>query len=90
MAYVRPDEALSGQAAIQALIRAGMRVQPAIVVVDGVSEAMTLAGLNIDSTGDVARFHAEMPRRFERTGAAIVMIDHVLKAGDQRGAYAIG
>ena len=51
---------------------------------------MTFEALNIDSTGDVARFHADMPRRWEKTGAAIVLIDHVVKAKDQRGSYAIG
>jgi hypothetical protein len=66
VAYIHPDEALKGSDAIRAIARAGTSVRPALVVIDGVSEAMTLEGLNIDSTGDVALFHADMPRRGRR------------------------
>jgi hypothetical protein len=87
--YIRPDRRLEG-AAIDALRTVGAQHRPTLVVIDGVTEAMTLHGWNPDKMDDVARFYALLPRRIDQTRAAVVMIDHVVKSRDDRGNYAIG
>ena len=91
VAYVRPDGPFEGAAktdlavAVETLPR-----PPALVVLDGVTEAMALHGWNPDKMVDVAAFYAALPRRFDTFGAAVVMIDHVVKSKDERGRFAIG
>ena len=57
---------------------------------DGITEAMSLHGLQLQDNNDVARFMVMLPRRFARTGAAALLIDHVTKDRETRGRYAIG
>jgi hypothetical protein len=88
--YVRPDRPLTSDGAAAALASVGDRHRPALVVLDGVTEAYALHDLNPNRMDDVARFLDLMPRRWDRTGAAVVMVDHVVKSKDERGKYAIG
>lgn len=67
----------------------------ALVVIDGVNEALTQFGGAARSTGglggndDVTAWHDHLPRPLARyTGAAVVQIDHVAKEGETR--FAIG
>lgn len=87
--YVRPDGPLEG-IALKALGSVGERFEPSLVIIDGVTEAMTLHRLSPDKAVDVAEFYALMPRRFDRFGPAVVLIDHVVKSKDERGRYALG
>lgn len=64
-------------------------------MIDGVTESLGLSGLsgdNLTNSNDaVTRWHAELPKRIARvTGAATLQVDHVTKAKDGRGGYAIG
>lgn len=68
----------------------GGRGTPSLVVVDGVTEAMTSSGLDPDRGVDVAAFYAGTPKWFALTGAAVTMIDHVTKDRESRGRWAIG
>lgn len=62
-----------------------------LVVLDGVTEAMTVAGLDPErSAKDVATFLRCVVRPFARAGAAVVLIDHVTKSKEGRGRFAIG
>lgn len=67
-----------------------------LVILDGVTEAMTLLpkveGVDVaDPNEKAALFHRLMPGAIaERTGAAVVQIDHVTKSTDGRGRMAIG
>jgi len=61
-----------------------------IIVIDGVTEAMVTEGLDLISNGDVATWSRLLPKRCADTGAGVVMLDHVPKASDNRGRYAIG
>ena len=63
---------------------------PTLAVLDGITEAMNLCGLDPYGNTDVAKFWAIIPRRLARTGAAVVLIDHVTKSRDERGKWAIG
>lgn len=63
---------------------------PTVVAIDGVTAAMSQVGLDPNKGPDVAAFYAGFPRRFARTGAAVVLTDHVTKDREGRGRWAIG
>jgi hypothetical protein len=86
--YVRPTDPLTTETR-QALEQATSGC--ALVILDGVTEAMTMHGYDLNSNQDAASFYALLPRRITDTsGAAVVMIDHVTKDSDNRGRWAIG
>ena len=88
--YVRPEEPLTDRHR-GTLADALTDVVPTLVVLDGVTEAMTLHGLNPLDNADVAKFGRLLPRSIaDLTGAAILSLDHVTKASESRGRYAIG
>jgi hypothetical protein len=62
----------------------------ALAIIDGVTEAMVIHGLDINSNNDVATFYKVLPRRIQREGTATVQIDHVPKAKEGRGRGGIG
>ncbi|WP_329572986.1 AAA family ATPase [Streptomyces sp. NBC_01361] len=90
-AYVRPDAApkpgtAEGDAFAELL---GQRF--AVAVVDGSTDAYMLYGLNPNEQTDIASFTRQLPNRLaESTGAAVVLIDHVVKSNDGRGRFPIG
>lgn len=85
--YIRPQAPLDARGwGLLAKSLNGCR----FIVVDGVTEAMSLHGLEINDQGDVARWIHLLPARLADLGAAVVQIDHVTKNGDTRGRYAIG
>jgi hypothetical protein len=95
--YHRPNRALDSPA--KALLQAEFdRVAPALVVLDGVTEAMGEQGL--EGPGDpnekVAAFYRTVPRYLvgltgeHPDGPAVLMIDHVKKEREGRGKWAIG
>ncbi|MDX6436769.1 MAG: hypothetical protein QOK34_1603 [Gaiellaceae bacterium] len=83
--YIRPDTP-SRDATIAAL----RRVDYVLAIIDGLSEAYGLLGLDSEKNADVATFLALLPRPIAAAGAAVVQIDHVTKAREGRGRYAIG
>jgi KaiC/GvpD/RAD55 family RecA-like ATPase len=96
--YVRPHEALATRDrdglwhdqpdAATALTAAVTGT--ALAVVDGVTEAMTIHGLDANSNADVAAFYDLLPRRIARHGPAVVLIDHVVKDTERQGRWGIG
>jgi AAA domain-containing protein len=61
-----------------------------LAVIDGVTEAMADIGLDPEKGTDVAAYYAGSPRWLARTGAAVVLVDHVTKSREGRGRWAIG
>lgn len=62
-----------------------------LVILDGVTEAMTLHGLDLNANADVATFYDLLPRHIaDHSGAAIALIDHVVKDGEKQGRWALG
>jgi hypothetical protein len=86
--YIRPVEALSDAAWLD--LEEMLSLYPAITVLDGVSEAMALHGLELERNSDVAKFISMLPRRISLRGSAVISIDHVTKDRSTRGRYAIG
>jgi hypothetical protein len=56
-----------------------------LVVIDGVTEAMTTEGLALGDNTDVAAWIRLLPKRFAAAGAVVVVIDHVGKNRDDQG-----
>jgi hypothetical protein len=89
--YLRPDSPFTLEARDQ-LATLLTELEPTLVVLDGVTEAMTIEGLDLMSNADIARFMKSLPRWIARhpAGPAVILIDHVPKNPDQRGKGAIG
>ena len=89
-AYVRPDSPF-GPAERLELQRRMEILNPDLIVLDGVAEALALDGIDEDRNGEVAGWIASYPRWLTDTsGAALIMIDHVVKTKGERGRYARG
>lgn len=85
--YVRPDRPLDDTGRTQlAPHLTGVR----LVVLDGVTEAMTMHGYDLNSNADSALFQALLPRWIADHGPAVVLIDHVVKNKDEQGRFALG
>lgn len=63
---------------------------PALVIHDGVNEAMSLHGDDSMATDGAATFRRNLIKPCLAVGAATLACDHVTKSGDGRGRYAIG
>jgi len=86
--YIQPDEPLE-QAAWADLERV-LALEPTLAVIDGVTEALVVHGLDLKDNTDIAKWLALLPRRLTRAGAAVVQIDHVGRDRDARGRFALG
>lgn len=86
--YVRPnDPYVRDDPAWQAVLK----IPVTLAVLDGVTESMTANGLELNDNKDVAKWQRMLPNYIvEKTGAAVVSIDHVSKSADSRGRTAIG
>lgn len=85
--YIGPDRALdpAGWAHVERAV-----TDCRFVLIDGVTEAMTLHGLSLLDNEDVARWYELLSRRIANLGPGVMEIDHVVKDRDSRGRYAIG
>lgn len=88
--YIRPDEPIGMYGNRGRLEEALGDLKPTLVVIDGVTEAMTMHGLDLRDNADAAKFGRALVRPIARTGAAAVALDHVAKDRDRQGGYAIG
>ena len=79
--YLRPEDALEEQH-VEAF--AGLVAEKGydLVVIDSLGEAFGLAGINENSDAEVAPWIRGMARPFADAGAAVMLIDHVTKAGE--------
>lgn len=84
--YVRPSEPASRNA----LDAITAEPRPTLAIIDGLTEAMALHGLNPNDGRDIATFYALVPRRLAECGAAVLTLDHVVKDRESRGRYASG
>lgn len=87
--YIRPEGALSIPERMQLQALLG-RLRPTLAIIDGVTEAMSLQGLDIRDNKAVADFGQMLPRRIAECGPATVLLDHVVKDREARGGNPIG
>ncbi len=62
----------------------------ALVVLDSMGEALAHSMLDQNSDGEVATWMARTARRLADGGAAVLILDHVVKDSEARGRWAIG
>jgi hypothetical protein len=79
--YFRPDEeAFDDQ--VDDLVSLVEVHQVALVVLDSLGEAFGLEGINEDKDAEVNPWLRRVPRRLAEAGAAVIIVDHATKAGD--------
>ena len=78
------------KAALTEWIGALLHPAPALVVHDGVNEAMSLIGADIMAADGAAAFRRRLVTPFLRVGAASIACDHLPKDRDGRGRDAYG
>lgn len=89
-AYLKPDDAITAVGNRQDLAEAMGDLRPTLSILDGVTEAMSLHGLEMKDNTDIATFGKLLPRWIADRGPATVALDHVTKSAEGRGRYAIG
>lgn len=89
-AYIRPEEPLTENWNKLDLGQAIGDLKPTFVPVDGVTEGMSMHGMELKDNTDVAKFGRMLLRPIAETGAAVTTLDHVVKDKEGRGRYAIG
>jgi hypothetical protein len=68
-----------------------LKARYTLAVIDGVTEAFAVFGVKSIDNDEVTVWGRTVPRRLaSKTGAAVVVIDHVTKSSDGRGRFAIG
>jgi len=89
-AYVHPE--VDPRSPNEAAAFAGMLTQGfALAVLDGVTDAVGLFGLESRDNDALTMWARLLPKRIaDETGAAVVMVDHVTKDAESRGRFAIG
>lgn len=90
--YIQPDAKPASSAEETAAYEELLAETYDLIIVDGVTEGMSVFGAKSISDNDEASAWIRwFPRRLARaTGAAVVLIDHVTKSADTRGRFAIG
>ncbi len=88
--YLRPEGPLGSGIHHDDLRAVLTEFAPTLAVLDGITEAMTLHGLNPLDNADAATFNRLLPTKIAAAGAAVVSLDHVTKDREGRGRYAIG
>ncbi|MEU6490365.1 AAA family ATPase [Streptomyces sp. NPDC046984] len=86
--YVRPENSPSDIDLID--LAMVLEHSPTLAIVDGVTEGMSLFGLELKDNTDVAKFGRQLLRPLMNSGAAVVTLDHVVKSSENRGRYSIG
>jgi hypothetical protein len=88
--YLRPESPLGSGVHHDDLAQLLGDLKPTIGVIDGITEALTLHGLDPNSNLDVAKFGRILPGFIAERGPAAVSLDHVTKSTETRGRYALG
>lgn len=88
--YLRPEDAIGTGIHQQDLVQMLGDTKPTLAVIDGVTEAMTMHGLDPNSNKDAAMFGRLLPKRLAAAGAASLALDHVTKSTENRGRYSLG
>lgn len=83
--YVEPD-----QPATLPRVQRLVDLEPQVVVIDATAGVYSLEGLDDNKRLDVEKVSTLYIRSFWRAQIATILIDHVVKAGEARGRYAIG
>lgn len=84
---VRPHATLDDRAAYESLL--GQQFD--LAVIDGVTEAASVFGVTSKDNDEITAWNRLFARPLaQRTGAAVIQVDHVTKDSESRGRFAIG
>lgn len=96
LCYVRPDEALRADRG-RKVTRGEFDLQDVLAsrewglcILDGVTEALAIEGMETNSNDDIATWMRLLPKRISSMGIATIVIDHTVKSAENAGRYAIG
>jgi hypothetical protein len=87
--YARPSGAM-GLAELAELARLLATLEPDLVVLDGVASALALNGFDENSNTDVNAWSVMAVRPLTEIGAAVLLLDHVVKSTEHRTRGARG
>lgn len=82
--YIRPTERITRPA-----VDFILGLEPTVVIVDSSTEWLDLHGLDSYKSADVTTAYRWL-RKLTAQGAAVVVVDHVVKSTETRGRWAIG
>lgn len=89
--YIRPEAAPYALPEEREAWAALLAQRYDLAVLDGVTEALVTSGGATKDNDEITKWVRAVPRRIaQRTGAAVVLIDHVSKDTEGRGRFAIG
>ena len=89
-AYISPSEPITSTTGRHDLAEAVGDLSPSLVVLDGVTEALSLHGLSTNDNDELARFGRLITRPLTDAGTAVLALDHLTKSVEGRGRYALG
>ena len=88
LAYVRPEMVPNAD---DKAWRDVLSVPRELVIIDGVTAAMSIFGASSQDNDETTKWQSVFPAKVAaQSGAAVVMIDHVTKSTEGRGRFAIG
>ena len=89
LTYIRPESARSVDDPYwEAILESG---SASLVVIDGVTESLTMWGGETVDNDSITKWMRSFPRTVAtKSGAAVVLIDHITKNSETRGRFAIG
>lgn len=87
--YVKQDGPFGSNEKLELAARV-KALNPDLVVIDSIGEALSRDGLKEDVASDVISWVEKLPRWLARSGATVVWLDHVAKDREQRGRWARG
>jgi hypothetical protein len=87
--YYAPDGSLTGKA-LEDVVAEVVDRRMRLFVIDAFNPALSLHGLDPNSTPDVETFWREVAQPICDAGAAPTLLDHVVKNAEGRGKYAYG
>lgn len=88
--YINPDQSITLYTNADDLEEVIGDTKPTLAIIDGVTEAMALHGLELKDNTDIAKFGVMIPRKIADAGPAVTMLDHVTKDPETRGRWALG
>lgn len=89
--YIRPDVDPVAFADETAEWHQLLENRYSLAVIDGVTEAFAVFGVKSIDNDEVTAWGRKVPRQIaSRTGAAVIVVDHVTKSAEGRGRFAIG
>lgn len=87
--YLKPSGPM-GVAELAELNQIMDDLNPDLVIIDGVGDALAMEGLSEDKASEFLVWANKIPRPLARTGACVILIDHLVKDKEQQGRYARG